>query len=211
MALPSVWRAAGIKSELGLDRLLDGVLLHEMMHSRQSVAAGPPIAALEASGKLPAELSDDSLQDSFKSNPAYVAAYQAEVDLLYRALFEPDRKKARSAMRRALDMMSNRQQRWLGGPSGEWARADNIFLGMEGLGQWLFYRWTARVVAVRADRRPDVAAVNATRRGRKQWSQDEGLALFLLLDRFKPDWRSGHAAADPTQLRALLDAALTKS
>src|SRR5690606_23424567 len=46
MSLPSVWRAAGVTSEFGLERLMNGVLLHEMMHIRQTELANAALADL---------------------------------------------------------------------------------------------------------------------------------------------------------------------
>ncbi len=208
MTLPSVWRKGGVTSGLGLERLMTGVLLHEMMHTRQFAIAGPLIAALEAKGTLPKEFSDDALQEAFQRDPAYLAAYRSEAAMLYAAVFEPDERRARALARSGLAMMDARRARWLGGRNGDWGRADQLFLAMEGLGQWLFY---AHAHGATPGRRADPTAVRFTRRDQKWWSQDEGLALFLLLDRFAPDWRAGGSATDPRRLRPLLDTALRRS
>jgi hypothetical protein len=199
MSLPSVWRAGGVKSALGVERLMDGVLLHEMMHTRQLAKAGPGIAALEH--KLGTDISDDALQDKFSKDSAYAAAWQAENDRFYAALLERNPVIARRQFRQALAMMAERRRRFLSGPNQAWADADRLFLAMEGMGQWLIYRWNNRATPYAA---PTAATLEPVRRGGKWWTQEEGLALFLLLDRFLPEWRRNQATADPTRLDALL-------
>jgi hypothetical protein len=63
MSLPSVWRAKGIQSGLGLERLMDGVLLHEMTHTRQFYFVNPRMDELTKEYALSDDIGDDSLQD----------------------------------------------------------------------------------------------------------------------------------------------------
>lgn len=59
MSLPSVWRFKGVNGIFGPERLMDAVLLHEIMHTRQADLASK---ALDAVGKIKPEnvdLSDD--------------------------------------------------------------------------------------------------------------------------------------------------------
>ena len=58
-------------------------------------------------------------------------------------------------------------------------KIDNLFLTMEGLGQYLIYVWLTHPNG--GNIRKDVA-IEGVRRKRKSWSQDEGFALFLILD-----------------------------
>lgn len=202
MSLPSVWRAGGVTSPLGLEALMDGVLLHEMMHTRQFAKAAPHIAALEK--VFGSDISDDALQEKFSKDPAYVAVWKAENDRFYEALLEPDPAAAKRKFREGLAMMAQRRRHFLAGPNAAWADADRLFLSMEGMGQWLIYRWNNRASP---DAAPTTATLEPVRRKRKWWTQDEGLVLFLLLDRFLPDWREDQAASDPMRLDALLAAA----
>ncbi len=52
MSLPSVWRDAGVTSMVGLERFLHGVLLHEMMHTRQVTDGSWPGAEIRLAGGL---------------------------------------------------------------------------------------------------------------------------------------------------------------
>jgi len=201
MSMPSVWRASGVTSEIGLERLMDGVLLHELMHTRQFYFANPALVELAEKYHFGDDMSDDSLQDKFKSDPAYVAAYQAETDLLYSAADAPSDAQARRLAATALATMRARRARWFVGGNAQWAPLDDIFLTMEGLGQWLAYAW---FVSPRGLSLNHQAAIAAVRRKRQRWTQDEGLGLFLVIDRLAPRWQRLAFAAHPALAEALL-------
>jgi hypothetical protein len=183
MALPSVWTAAGLTA-LG-DEGLTAVLLHEFSHTRQINPLKPAFDAAAKIYKMPDDFSDDSLQAHFKSDPAYVAVWEKETDLLYRAATEPDDAKARAYARQALGLMEARQKRWFVGDEAKWQPYDDIFLTMEGFGQWVAYAWLS-------DPKGAAMTTNAAREKmqgkRGWWSQEEGLGLFLVIDRFVPKW-----------------------
>jgi len=187
MSLPSVWRAAGVTSALGLERLMTGVLLHEIMHTRQSAMVeqvAEPAAKAHGIGE---ELSDDLLQERFAGRPGYARAYAAERDALFAAAAAPDDAAARGLAAHALHLMRARRARFLAGPNAHFAVFDDVFLTMEGAGQWLIYGYFRSPEGGSAS---PSEALAATRRGKTQWSQDEGLALMLVLDRLLPDWRA---------------------
>ena len=60
---------------------------------------------------------------------------------------------------------------------------DNFFLTMEGLGQYAMYAWLKHPKGANLPAEQVIAGV---RRGKKQWSQEEGFALFLLLEKYSP-------------------------
>jgi hypothetical protein len=80
---------------------------------------------------------------------------------------------------------------------------DVVFLTMEGAGQWLVYGYFRSPEGGSASAE---VALRETRRSQTQWSQDEGLALMLVLDRLLPDWRT-RAFRDPDWLAGNLLAA----
>lgn len=187
MSLPSVWREAGVTSSFGLERLMTGVLLHEIMHTRQAQMIGQIAEpAARAGGVSESDLNDDFLQEQFKDRPGYRAAYEAERDALFAAATVPDLAAARGLAAHALHLMRERRARFLSGENAHFAVFDDVFLTMEGSGQWLIYRYFLSPEGGAVD--PD-AAMRETRRGGRWWSQDEGLALILVLDRLLPDWR----------------------
>lgn len=199
MALPSVWRDAGYKSDAGIERVLVGILLHEIMHTRQSALAN---AALEG---MDENASDDLVQDAFQSDPAYVAAYQAERDLLFAAAEASDTASARRMAAEALAMMQARRARWFTGKHTSFATLEDVFLTMEGAGQWLIFR---HLHDPRGAAFARSAAIVETRNGGKYWTQDQGLALFLLLDRLLPDWRTRAFREPDWRANRLLEAAV---
>lgn len=182
MALPSIWEAANIPISGDL-KGLTAVFLHEFSHTRQIVPLKPIFEAAEAVRKMPDEFSDDSLQKHFASDPAYVAVIEKEIALLFRAAAEPDAAKARKLAADALALMQARQKRWFVGADSYWKNYDDLFLTMEGFGQWVPYTWLADPAGGRMEAR----AARDKMAGTPWWSQEEGLALFLVIDRFVPD------------------------
>ena len=86
MAAPSFWESAGVKSdELGLDKLMTGVFLHEFSHIRQFKGFGRQIDSLwnkHAFGDT-SLLTDDIVQHYFKSDSQYVRDFRQESDIFY--------------------------------------------------------------------------------------------------------------------------------
>jgi hypothetical protein len=194
MSLPGVWRAAGVTSELGLEKLMDGVLLHEIMHTRQSGLASDLLAEPAArAGVSDDELNDDIVQQRFADDPDYAAAWSAERDLLFAAAAAPDGEAAQRLAQEALEAMRARRARWFTGDKAAFAELDDVFLTMEGMGQWLIYRY---FISPEGGSVPHEQALAAVRRGGRWWSQDEGLALVLTVDRLLPGWQQ-RAFRDP--------------
>ncbi len=202
MALPSIWQAGGVQSvEFGLDNLTTAVLIHEITHTRQFAAYTPRLTALDERYRLGDDLTDDIVQDTFRENTEYVAAYEAERDLLYRALAAPTDSEARTLTSEALTMMRARRARFFTGENEKLLPLEDVFLTMEGIAQWAAYSWliNERGGGFQAD-----ASVQGMRRGGRQWSQDEGMVIFLLVDRLVPHWQARAFAAEPAQAMALL-------
>ena len=206
MALPSVWSAAKLpiaRTPLGLT----AVFLHEFSHTRQTPALAPVFQAAGRLHKMEDDFSDDSLQKHFQSNAAYVADFERERDLLYAAAIELDPAKARALARQALAAMEARQKRWFVGPEAYWKAYDDLFLTMEGFGQWVAYAWLSDP---KGGGMSGEAARQRMRGSRKWWSQEEGLALFLVINRFVPHWPQRAFAVRPAQGIDLLREAVAR-
>ena len=177
MSLPSIWRASGRS-----DTLATAVFMHEFTHT-QSAALGSRIDALIRRG-LPEQVDDDVIQRRFDSLPEFRRAYEQERDLLFESARAPTRDLAIRAARRALAAMNARRARFFRGPNRLYADAEDIFLSMEGTGQWAAFLWLAdpQGGAMSAE-----DALTYIRRGGRRWSQDEGLAILLVLSRLAPD------------------------
>ena len=193
MALPPIWEAAGIPIS-GDSNGLRGVFLHEFAHTRQTLALKPAFDAAAAVQPMPDDLNDDALQKKFETDPIYAAVAEKEMRLLAEAAHEPDVGKAKALAGQALALMEGRQARWFTGADAIWKHYDDIFLTMEGFGQWVAYAWLSDAKGGGLTQ----AAAEEKMRGRKRWwSQEEGLSLFLVIDRFVPDWPQRAFAPSP--------------
>ncbi len=91
--------------------------------------------------------------------------------------------------------------RWFTGESAYWADLDEIFLLMEGAGQWATYAWYVDPRGGAVDRE---TALHELRRAGRYWTQDACLALFLVIDRLLPGWQRLAFARPPVTGTALL-------
>lgn len=206
MALPSIWEAQGMKSDLGLSNMLTGVFLHEMTHTRQMAGYYPRIGAFEkAYGSE--DFDDDIIQTRFEADAAFKASIDAERDLLYRATAAPTDAEARTLAKEARDKIAARRAKWLIGEDAHFAEAEDVFLTLEGSGQWVAYAWLAKhPLGPEID---PAKALTGFRRGGRKWSQDEGLALFLVIDRLVPGWQAQVFSDKPATVLQLLDKAVS--
>lgn len=181
MAAPDYWAQMGHGQKPGLT----AVFLHEFTHTRQLRGMAGVIGPIDSTWAFPEELNDDAVQTHFGTDSVYVAAYIAERDLLYRAAHADSLVETRALATHALDMMRSRHARWFVGDNAVFAILDATWLSMEGAGQWVGYAWLAHPEGGGMDRDAAVAKMLGKRRW---WVQDEGLALFLVVDRLLPEW-----------------------
>jgi hypothetical protein len=156
---------------------------------------------------LPESVDDDIIQKRFDSLPAFQRAYEAERDLLFEAVDAPSRAAAVDAARRALALADRRRATFLRGANAIYADAEDVFLSMEGMGQWAAYLWL--VDPDGGAMRPN-EALPFIRRGGRRWSQDEGLALLLVLSRLDPAAPRELFSPTPTTILPLLRRTLAR-
>jgi hypothetical protein len=193
MSTPSVWREGGMEGRgLGLETLMTAVLLHEGMHVAQIPTYGAQITELAEQYDLPESFNDDSIQERFESEAEFSASVAEEIELLFAAAAAPSDADVRRLAAQARALMQERHDRWFTGVDSYFRVAEDLWLVMEGSGQWAGYTWLTS---------HDGAAVSAElampafgRRGRR-WTQDQGLAIFLVIERFGGDWKK-HIFAD---------------
>ena len=202
MALPTVWRASGVQSELGLETLMTSVLVHEMTHTQQFYYFAPLLTDLTSRYQLGDDLDDDVIQTRFEATPAFGADIAAERDLLFAAAASRQDAMARELARTLKTRIDARRATYFVGDDAKYAELEDVFLTLEGVAQFSSYCWLTHP---RGGARTDEAGtLSAFRRGGRRWSQDEGLALFLVVDRLVPDWRHRAFAARPATALALL-------
>lgn len=207
MSTPSVWNAGGAGRGEDLERTMVGVLLHESSHVTQIGNYGKRLGALIERHALPDSFNDNAVQERFRSEPEFAAAIGREVRLFAEAAAAEDEAEARYLASEARESMRTRAGRWFVGDEAYLAEAEDLWLTFEGSGQWLAYRW--RIDARGGGEKP--ADVLARFTGDSQWSQAEGFALVLALDRFTAGaWRK-HAFGDGARtVLEMLDAALAE-
>ncbi|HEU4365312.1 MAG TPA: hypothetical protein VFT13_07585, partial [Candidatus Krumholzibacteria bacterium] len=184
MAAPSYWTAQMGRGDEGG---FTGVFLHEFTHTRQMRGMAAVIGPIDSTWAYPEELTDDAVQTHFSSDSVYVAAYLAELDLLYRAAAADSLAEARELAAQALAMIRSRHAHYFTGDKAVFATLDDTFLSMEGAAQWTAYAWLAHPQG--GGMEPEKAVAKMLGR-RRWWAQDEGLALFLVVDRLLPEWPS---------------------
>ena len=202
MAMPSVWQTKEVSAPTRAE-YLQGVFSHEMTHTRLLVAINRRVRDLARRNELVYPINDDAIQAAFQRTDGFEAAFNRERDLFYRAAFEPDRARQEELASKALALMRARHARYFTGPSAAYAELEGLFLTMEGVGQWAAYR----LARTRAGGN-EAEALRLVRDNRKYWSQDEGLALFLLVDALVPNWQARVFAPSPASPSTLLEEAI---
>lgn len=186
MPLTSFWEKSGVTSkELGTDNLVSGIFIHEFSHSQQIQNFGKKIAGLEKENNFGTEFNDDIVQNIFEKDSVYLKHYKREIDLFYGAIKNNSLDK--KYVYQGLALMKQRQSNYFKGEYKSLNQVDNFFLTMEGLGQYSMYLWLINPKGGNIDKE---IAIQGVRRGGKWWSQDEGFALFLVLDKLSEtrDW-----------------------
>jgi hypothetical protein len=205
MSTPSVWEAAGVGEGASLETLMVAVMLHEGSHVAQIGPYGPRLDALIARYSLPDSFDDDVVQKRFKDNGEFAASVKEETRLFLAAASAGSDAEARSLAREALRLVRERQERWMVGEDTCLAEAEGIWLTFEGAGQWTGYQW---LIHPEGGAQPPEEVIARFTEGR-WWSQTEGFALVMALDRIAgPGWKR-HAFGDGARtVLEMLDDAL---
>lgn len=205
MSTPSVWQAAGVGERPALDTLMVAVLLHEGSHVAQIGPYGPRLGALIETNHLPDSFNDNAVQDRFKANEEFAASVKQETQLFLDAAAADSNDEAKNLARQARRLMRERQARWVVGNDAYLIEAEDIWLTFEGAGQWTGYQW---LIDPRGGAQPQAEVMARFTKGR-QWSQTEGFALVMALDRIiGPHWKR-HAYGDGAKtVLEMLDEAL---
>lgn len=206
MSMPSVWRRD--KRHAGkpfLDEYLQGVFVHELTHTLQLVPINRRLRRLVGRSDVPAQLTDDAIQVRFGGDRSFSRMFERERDLFYRAALARDASARRDLVRKGLAAVQARHAQYFRDSNAAYAEIEGVFLTMEGVAQWAAYSLTRTRDAQRAG---DLAALNLVRDDRRYWSQELGLALFILLDAMVPGWQDRVFEPLPPSPFLLLDEAL---
>jgi len=189
MSTPSIWSQA-LKSSNGLgslELLMTAVVLHEATHVAQMPTYGKQIGRVATANQLPEDFNDDSIQMRFEKEAPFKESIGREVDLFLAAATARDRATAIRLGREARGLMKARQARWYIGKDSYLTELEDVFLTMEGSAQWAAHQWLVDPKGGAVD--PRVAFGSFAWHG-KWWSQNEGFAAFMALERLAPGkWR----------------------
>lgn len=181
MPLVSFWKMAGVTSkEMSIEMLVTGIFLHEFSHSQQVKNFGEEMNAIEKKYHFPTAFSDDIVQHVFGKDEAYAKRFHEETGLFYLAAAEKSEERIKSILKEALNGQQSRQSFYFTDSLSHYKQIDDLFLTMEGVGQYSMYAW---LVHPKGGNLPKELAITGVRRGKKQWSQEEGLAIFLVLEK----------------------------
>lgn len=162
--------------------LARSVVVHELTHTfHRNFHARLDILERELSEVK--EFNDDIIQNTFAANPDFRRMYESEHALLYQAVYEADPGKKRKLAKKALETIRKRRAKFYTGQNKVYSEIEDIFLTMEGAANWAAFR------SAMIDGLSVLDAMKLIRRSGKYWSQDEGIALFLVIDSLSPDWQ----------------------
>jgi len=184
MAAPSYW-ASRVGATAAQPGGMTGVFLHEFTHTRQMAGVGKIIGPIDKSWKFEKELDDDAVQHRFGKDSVYVASYLEERDRFWLAAAAGPRDSVRLLAAEALAMMRARREKYFTGDDAVFATLDDLWLSMEGAAQWTAAAWLAHPKGGGLTRD---AAITRMLGRRRWWSQDESLAIFLVVDRLLAGW-----------------------
>ena len=201
MAMPSIWRSKGVSAPTRAE-YLQGVFSHEMTHTRLLPAVNRRVKELARLHDLPSPMNDDVIQMQFEEVRGFESAVNRERDHFYRAVLEPLAPRRLQQTKRGLELARARRARYFTGPNQAYAEIESLFLLLEGVGQWTAYRLS------HARNGSEVQSIRLMRADRRFWSQDEGLALFILIDALVPGWQPRVFTASPASPFELLQQAV---
>lgn len=206
LALPEVWRERRpVDQYPRLEATMMGVASHELVHTVQLPHVVRRFERLEERYELPEDVGDDVVEERFGDDSIFRDAYTAETDLFYRAVSEADEGRARALADSALERVRARERARFTGEEAVFRELDALFLNMEDVAVWAAYRLS------RLDPAYDIGIDDpAEDRARNSWSQDRGLALFLLIDRWMDGWKERALSPEVPSPYVLLEEALDR-
>ncbi len=180
MPLLDFWKEAGVKSEMPYDLFLTGIFLHEFSHSQQMNGIGSKITTLSENTVFKETLNDEMVEQLFSKDSSYVNMYKLEHQKVFMAIKEPSLNARLKITEEILHMMAQREQQFFISEHEALIDINNLFLTMEGVGQFTMYQW---LIHPKGGNLSEEIAFKGTRT--KSWVQDEGFGLALLLSNFE--------------------------
>lgn len=181
MPLTDFWVMQGVGNKfLSVKDMVTGVFLHEFSHTQQMQNFGRKINELVEQENYGDDFDDNYIQSIFQADSTFLSYYNKEKAYFDGAVaiessFDKD------LMIKGLKQMEKRRDTFFADETANLSTIEDIFLTMEGFGQYSSYVWLTHQKGGNIDRQ---TAIEGLRRNRKFWSQDQGLLLFLILEQF---------------------------
>jgi hypothetical protein len=169
-----------------LDLLLRGLNMHELTHTRQLPFVLPQILKAQKKYKLPESIDDNSIERTFEKNEAYKTLFFKEKTHLWNAVMTSNVDSCKLELKAALQLAAERQRRFFVKENEGYKKLDDIFLALEGSAMWAQYKITLKYAP--PGQSPAQTIFFIYEHG-NSWSQEEGLALFLIIDKLVPGWQ----------------------
>jgi hypothetical protein len=189
-----VWKADKVSGEpFSLENLMTAVFVHEAMHVSQNKTYMQQFMNLAQQYQLPRDFNDDSIQKRFESNKQFSASIAKEIDLLFKSASANSIEESRRLAKQALLLIKKRRAGFYRGKDAHLSQVEDVWLTLEGSGQWLGYQW---LVAKDGGGYEKALVHEGFGKRAKWWSQIEGLALIMAVDRLDQNQWKVHAFTD---------------
>lgn len=167
-----------------LDFLFLGTTIHELTHTRQLPFVLPQLLEIHDSDKRKS-LDDNTVENEFSKNERYKKLYFEENTHLWKAVFTVNEDSCIAEIEQAFKLIEIRNREFFRGDNKGLGQADEIFLSLEGSAMWAQYR----IMLKNAPNPNERELLSWIVQQAPAWSQERGLVLFLLIDRFALDWK----------------------
>jgi hypothetical protein len=188
LPLPRLFRRAAPPDEAReLDKAFLAAAVHELTHTRHLVGYGKRLEQLRARYRLPETFDDNLIQERYDEDTIYTSILAEERTALNNAVFAKTPGEAKTELRIALATAELRKKTFFDGDNAGFSELDDFYLVLEGVAMWAQYQHARRAAP---PSEPWQRTLSLLLNRTQSWSQGEGLALFVLLDRFRPNWQA---------------------
>jgi hypothetical protein len=211
MSTPKVWREGKVPpGAMGLDLLMTAVMMHEATHVFQMSTYGKAVERLQREQHLSdSAFNDDAIQHEFGKDEKFSSSIQEEIRLFFAASQAPSRARALELAREARALMRRRERHFFVGKDAYQLRAEDLWLTLEGSGQWSGFSWLQLPQALGGGGISHEMALSAFGKRGNFWSQELGLAITLTVQRLDtPGWKRRLFRDGGQTLLQLLDSSL---
>jgi hypothetical protein len=203
MPLLSFWEHEKIDGHgIGLENLTAGVFTHEFCHTQQLGSFDKFGEYFEAYQKKNGSenFGDDMIQDFYENDKLISFHYKNELDAFKKAA-DANEKTIKAETVNALKLLEIKHAEILQKDKKDLKIIDDIWLTMEGVGQYAMYAWFINSKGGNLSQDISMKAIKT-----KSWSQEEGFAMFYLLSKYeKPEtWAKYFFGSDMKTITEIL-------